>query len=666
LSCPWITSGIKKSSKTKQRLYVKYLKNRNEENLSTYKQYKNLFEKIGKHSIKIYYSKLLQKTNRDTKKTWNIMKEIIGKKYIKTNSLPDRIIINEIEHNDKNSIAEQFNNFFANIGPNMASKIQTANNSFENYFTDLNSELTFNGLSYEELENAKNSLKINKAPGIDEICSNIVMSIFPIIKKPLFEIFKSSITTGTVPEKLKIAKIVPIYKTGEPYLLNNYRPISILPVFSKLLERIIYNKLYQYITNNNILNTKQFGFQKQHATEHAIVDLVNSINYSFVNKEFVLGIFIDLSKAFDTVDHAILLKKLEKYGVKNVALLWFKIFLLNRQQCVNTDENICSKLLKIKCGVPQGSILAPLLFLIYINDLPKVLNKLDVIMFADDTNLFYSSQSIEELFETTNIELEKLNIWLKSNKLSLNTEKTNYILFHPNQKRKKIPNILPLLKIENKNIERTSITKFLGLLIDENISWKAHIDYLNTKITKNIGVLYKARPMLSQENLKHLYFSFIQTYYTYGNIAWASTNKSNLKSLYRRQKHAVRIVYKKDKFTHAEPLLKLLNALNVYRINIYQNLLFMLKYKLGLVPSHFSNDFFKSNRNRYDTREVGNFNIPFRKTKLSRFTISYRGPYLYNKLISRNAIITKLDNLNCLKILLKKFVLNINNYMNLH
>ncbi|XP_065654701.1 uncharacterized protein LOC136081320 [Hydra vulgaris] len=164
------------------------------------------------------------------------MKEIIGKKYIKTNSLPDRIIINEIEHNDQNSIAEQFNNFFANIGPNMASKIQTANNSFENYFTDLNSELTFNGLSYEELENAKNSLKINKAPGIDEICSNIVMSIFPIIKKPLFEIFKSSITTGTVPEKLKIDKIVPIYKTGEPYLLNNYRPISILPVFSKLLE----------------------------------------------------------------------------------------------------------------------------------------------------------------------------------------------------------------------------------------------------------------------------------------------------------------------------------------------------------------------------------------------------------------------------------------------
>ncbi|XP_065675816.1 uncharacterized protein LOC136092023 [Hydra vulgaris] len=207
LSCPWITSGIKKSSKTKQRLYVKYLKNRNEENLSTYKQYKNLFEKIRKHSKKVYYSKLLQKTNGDTKKTWNIMKEIIGKKYIKTNSLPDRIIINEIEHNDQNSIAEQFNNFFANIGPNMASKIQTANNSFENYFTDLNSELTFNGLSYEELENAKNSLKINKAPGIDEICSNIVISIFPIIKKPLFEIFKSSITTGTVPEKLKIAKL---------------------------------------------------------------------------------------------------------------------------------------------------------------------------------------------------------------------------------------------------------------------------------------------------------------------------------------------------------------------------------------------------------------------------------------------------------------------------
>jgi len=180
-----------------------------------------------------------------------------------------------------------------------------------------------------------------------------------------------------------------------------------------------------------------------------------------------------------------------------------------------------------------------------------------------------------------------------------------------------------LLKIENKQLERTTTTKFLGLFIDENISWKAHIDYLNTKITKNIGVLFKARPMLSQENRKHLYFSFIQTYYTYGNIAWANIHKSNLKTLYRRQKHAVRIVYKKDKLTHAEPLFKLLKSLNLYKINIYQNLLFMLKYKLGLAPQHFSNEFFKSNINKYDTREVGNFKLPFRKTKLSRFTISY-------------------------------------------
>ncbi|XP_065660434.1 uncharacterized protein LOC136084295 [Hydra vulgaris] len=215
LNCPWITSGIKKSSKTKQKLYIKYLKNRNEVNLSIYKQYKNLFEKIRKNSKKIYYSKLLQNTNGDIKKSWNIMKEIIGKKNTKTNTLPDRIVVDEKEYNDKSSIAEHFNSFFANIGPNMASKIQCPNTYFETYLTNQQSELKFNGLDYDELKAAKKSLKNNVAPGIDEICSKVVISAFPVICKPLFEILKSSITTGTFPDKFKIAKVVPIIKTGE-------------------------------------------------------------------------------------------------------------------------------------------------------------------------------------------------------------------------------------------------------------------------------------------------------------------------------------------------------------------------------------------------------------------------------------------------------------------
>ncbi|XP_065675798.1 uncharacterized protein LOC136092005 [Hydra vulgaris] len=231
LKCPWITKGIKKSSKKKQKLYIKYLKNRNEANLNVYKQYKNLFEKIKTNSNKNYYSNKIKNTNGDIKKTWDIMKEIIGIKTCKINSLPAQIVIDNKEYDNNNAISEKFNSFFVNIGPNLASKVNCPNNSFETYLTSVNNELIFKELKIDELENAINSLKTNKSPGIDDICSNIVVNVFSEIRKPIFEIFKSSIITGTVPDKLKVAKIVPIFKTGETFLINNYRPISILPTF---------------------------------------------------------------------------------------------------------------------------------------------------------------------------------------------------------------------------------------------------------------------------------------------------------------------------------------------------------------------------------------------------------------------------------------------------
>ena len=666
LKCPWITKGIKKSSKKKQKLYIKYLKNRNEANLNTYKQYKNLFEKIKKISKKNYYSNRIKNSKGDIKKTWNVIKEIIGNKNCKPNSLPTQIVLNNKEYVDNDVISEKFNSFFVNIGPNLASKIHSQNNSFETYLTNINNELAFKELKTEELEVAINSLKINKSPGIDDICSNVVVDVFSEIHKPIFEIFKSSIKTGTVPDKLKTAKIKPIFKTGEKFLLNNYRPISVLPTFSKILERIIYNRLYKYLIHNKLLNKKQFGFQTKHSTEHAILDLVNNMSNSFDEKKFVLGTFIDLSKAFDTVNHNILLKKMEKYGIKNIALDWFKSYLYNRKQCVVSDNNKYSDLLEIKCGVPQGSILGPLLFLIYINDLPKALKKLDVIMFADDTNLFYSSPSISDLYESMNTDLENLNIWFKVNKLSLNIKKTKYILFHSNRLKKYIPDTLPSLQIDNINIKRTEITKFLGIIIDEKLNWKAHINLVNTKISKSIGILYRAKPMLSQDNLKILFFSYIQSYLTYANIAWGSTHKSKLNSLYIHQKHASRLIYNKDKFTHADPLLKNLNALNIYQINIYQNTLFMLKFKLGLVPTYFTDSFFYINANRYITRGTGNFTLPLKKTKFSQFSIVYRGPYLYNKIIPQNIELTKMDNLFALKKKLKHIIINLTNFMDMY
>ena len=338
-------------------------------------------------------------------------------------------------------------------------------------------------------------------------------------------IFNLSISKGIFPDKLKIAKVTPIFKSGDSTVLTNYRPISVLPCFSKILERIMYNRLQKHLSENNLLFERQFGFQSSKSTEHAILELSDEILNSFEKNNFTVGVFIDLSKAFDTVNHDVLIKKLSYYGINTNNLAWFSSYLRNRQQYISAD-GVCTESQNITCGVPQGSILGPLLFLIYVNDLNKASKILQPIMFADDTNLFYSHRNIKTLFYTVNKELEHINEWFKSNKLSLNVRKTNYIFFHKKRKKDDIPLKLPELLINNNRIDRVNSTKFLGIILNEHLSWENHINIIENKISKNSGLVYKAQHLLSKANLLSLYYSFIHCYLNYGNIAWASSPQS--------------------------------------------------------------------------------------------------------------------------------------------
>ena len=256
-------------------------------------------------------------------------------------------------------------------------------------------------------------------------------------------LFQLSLEKGVFPDDLKIAKLTPIYKAGDNSDVSNYRPISVLPCFSKILERLMYNHLSKYLKENNILYEKQFGFQSGYSTNDAIVQLVDKIFDSFEKEQFTLGVSIDLPKAFDIVDHSILLKKLKFYGITDKNLAWFESYLSNRKQYIEISENSKTDLKYLTCDVPQGSILGPLLFLVYVNDLSNTSRLLDPIMFSDDTNLFLNHKDIKHLYTVVNNELLNIKDWFTANKLSLNVEKTKYSFFQKPSKKDDISLCLP-------------------------------------------------------------------------------------------------------------------------------------------------------------------------------------------------------------------------------
>ena len=338
----------------------------------------------------------------------------------------------------------------------------------------------------------------------------------------------------------------------------------------------MHNRVYNYLNDNNLLFRKQFGFRKGHATDHALIKLIDSIYDSFNQNKYTLGVFIDLSKAFDTVDHNILIDKLNSCGIRNNSLKWFSSYLSNRKQFVQAYA-IKTSSLDIICGMPQGLILGPLLFIIYVNDLCSVSKIFEPIISGDDTNLFFSNKSIKELFHRASLELNKVFKWFNANKLSLNKDKTKYTFFHKAHKKDNIPLKLPSLFINNREIKRISSIKYFGVLIDEHLAWKEHVAVIENKVSKSLGLLHRARRVLDSTALKNLYFSFIHSYLNYGNIVWTSTSTAKLKKLTSKQKQCKIMVRMK--------------VLNIYKLNIYQILNFMFKIKANTAPCIFQNQF---------------------------------------------------------------------------
>ena len=401
----------------------------------------------------------------------------------------------------------------------------------------------------------------------------------------------------------------------------------------------MHKQIYNFLESHGILYEFQFGFRPNNSTLHSLIQITEKIKTSIENGKFGCGIFIDLKKAFDTVNHQILIKKLEHYGIRGTSLQWFKSYLSNRQQFVSFNGYNSDKR-QISCGVPQGSVLGPLLFLIYINDLPNISKVLNFYLFADDTNIYYESTDLINMERVMNEELKKLYQWLCANKLSLNISKTNFLIFHSYNK--------PLhktitLKINNKAIKEEKYVKYLGILIDSTLSWKFHINELGKKVSRVIGVLYKIRQFVTEDIMICIYYSLIYPYLIYGIPVWGSASKTLLTTIHIIQKKIVRLItYNDDKpaspgaLVHTPPLFYKLNILNIFDVFKLELNKFTFSVINGTSPSQFHNMFIQLNQiNSIQTRSSnkGKLYIHYaRTTHYGLTSIRNIGARLWNSL----------------------------------
>ena len=292
------------------------------------------------------------------------------------------------------------------------------------------------------------------------------------ITENLTKIFNDSIQLGQFPDKLKVSMIIPIHKGDSQNMTGNYRPISLLPIIGKILEKVMYLRIYDFLDKHGVITKSQYGFQKNKSTEDALLELHTKVLDAFENKKVACGIFLDFAKAFDTVNHEILLHKLEYYGIRGLSLSWFRSYLSDRQQCVKNGD-IKSDFTTVKHGVPQGSILGPLLFLLYINDIVLFLKRLQFLLFADDTSIFATGDNQHEVRNLLNEDLNNVSNWLKANKLSLNIKKSKALNFiNRNRPGNRDQADQLEIKINGDFIEEQESVKYLGILIDYKLTPK--------------------------------------------------------------------------------------------------------------------------------------------------------------------------------------------------
>ena len=560
---PWLTPGLKKSSRKCQQMYRNVArKDRNSPEFNNYKIYRNVLNSLRRKAKFDYYKKLIQENRYNAKKVWAVIHKLVGKLNNK-NDISDEILVNGIRESRADIVSDAFAKYYSEVGKRLANKIEEKGHVIDPVSVMKNkvqqSCFLFPTTTLE-IEKIIRNLKRKDSSGIDGISNRILKSIYPGIIEALKIIFNKSMQEGIFPDNMKVAIIKPIYKGKSKTEIVNYRPVSLLPVISKVLEKVIQTRIMNFFLRNKVLSEGQYGFRKGRSTSDAILDFTGNILENMNKGFYTLSLFLDMSKAFDSIKHDTLLKKLEFYGIRGKVLSWFRSYLSNRHIQVKYKSYL-SERYDMSYGTPQGSVLGPLMYIVLANDIAKSLKFCSCVTFADDTTVFASGSNLKFLFKKVNADLERLSDWFDGNSLTLNVEKSKFIIFR--NKTKGLPHN-GQIRLAGKELERVSNIKFLGITIDEFLDWKQQVKNILTKLIAGNYSLTMVKHMLPYKVKLQIYHANIQSHLNYALDVWGPMLKmKDLKDIRKQQNKAIRNIFNLAPRTSLLPYFKKAGILTV-------------------------------------------------------------------------------------------------------
>ena len=600
---------------------------------SAYKNFRREVKREIRFAEREFVTDQIQSNPRNSNNIWKAIRHCIPK-----NSTSSRTF-----SRDDKIVADEFNNFFVSVDQNTVNKIKSLANEHchdlhEHRFTPrqhpIREQFSFSCTDSKEIKGIIASMPSNKASGIDNIPIRVIKDCIAPILPAITSIVNSSLGSSTFPSSWKIAEVVPIPKDGDHEQANNNRPISLLPVLSKICERVAHNQFNFYLTSKERLSKNQSGNKKWHSTETTVIKSTDAILSGFDKSELTAMVLLDMSKAFDSISHEILLLKLKDVGASNTCLQWFRSYLSDRLQVVRINSTL-SESLPLSSGVPQGSILGPLLFSIYVNDLPAVPQKCISHSYVDDTKLqvSFKLQNKDIAVAEMNEDLFKVCNWCFRNYLLLNPDKSKLMVFGT---RKMLPKLQDItLSLLGKDLSPSETAKDLGVLLDPHLSYNNHIIKTVSSCMSSLGQINRVKHAFDRKTLLIVINALVFSKLFYCSNVWANCSKLNIDKLQSVQNFACRIVSGIRKYDHVTPELKRLKWLPVSSQLYYRNTILAFKCMNCRAPEYLSTIFTKrSDVSSYTTRSSQFLNIPLFKTASGQRTFYYRTVSIWNSLES--------------------------------